>query len=141
MVILVIKCTNWTQALWPCSIIGLSFERPYLIKGLNLMIPTFAENRSFWVKNHSFQQKPQKPQKPQFLSKEKPRFLGQKLLFLVENCSFWGKKLVKLTNSFHSRVRTQGEHINFFSQKPQFSEKPQISVENYIYVKQKTIFA
>ena len=28
-------------------IFGLSFERPYLIKGLNLTIPTFAEAADF----------------------------------------------------------------------------------------------
>ena len=31
-------------------IIGLSFERPYLMEGLNLMIPTLARNRSFEAK-------------------------------------------------------------------------------------------
>ena len=34
--------------------VGLSFERPYLIRGLNLMIPTLLENCGFWAKNCRF---------------------------------------------------------------------------------------
>ena len=39
-----------------------------------------------------------------------------KIMFFGENRSFtdFGLKIVKLTNIFHSRVRTQGGNINFF---------------------------
>ena len=59
--------------------------------------------------------------RPKPHARQDPRFLPKTAVF-SETTDF-GLKVVKLTNSFHSRVRTQGGHINFFFWKPGFSLK------------------
>ena len=77
-------------------IIGLSFERPYLIKGLNLMIAKSADFDADLANFTDFAD------------------------FNVDYADFhadftnFGLKLVKLTISFHSTVRIQGGDIKFF---------------------------
>ena len=61
-------------------------KRPYLMKGLNLMQPKSVKTAVF----------------------------GRKTADLRRKAADFGLKVVKLRNSFHSRVRTQGENINFF---------------------------
>ena len=94
-------------------------ERPYLIKGLNLMIPTFfvdfaAENRRFqglWVRlncqnlqNHSFWPKTMVFEVVGGLNWQNPRFFAEKC---TKNYGFWcGFQIVggaKVKNQFSAK--------------------------------------
>ena len=103
---------------WRC-VIGLSFGRSYLIRGLNLMIAKslktadFSKICRFWdrfyLRKHRIHWKSTKMhQNPWIFAKN--QIFTKKPRILVD----FGLEVVKLTNSFHSRVRTRGGHINFF---------------------------
>ena len=100
-----------------------------------------------WWKLH----KPQlSSQKLWFLIKtavfSKSHSFYSKMVVFSKNCGFWlenrdfdkngvffedfGLKVVKLTNTFHSRVRTQGANIDFFPENSRFCLKPWVLVEN-----------
>ena len=68
------------------------------MEGLNIMQPKYDE-------------------KPQFSAKT--MVFNENTVFDLKTAVFpdFALKVVKLTNRFHSRVRTQGGHINFLSQK------------------------
>ena len=88
---------------------GLSFERPYLIKGLNLMIAKSMKSAVFDVDFSNFT--------------DLADFNANSMDFDVDFTDFadfhadftdFGLKLVKLTISFHSTVRIQGGNVNFY---------------------------
>ena len=65
------------------TLIGLLFERPYLIKGLNLMIPTFAKSADFG-KNGEFWNKTADFEKPRISKKKKnPWILLKSMVFRI----------------------------------------------------------
>ena len=117
------------------TFIGLSFERPYLIKGLNFMIPTFVDFAAeicsfhqihgFPSKTTVFSQKPQISRVRICRFHEIHSFPSKTMVFhdFHENCGFQPKtmdfavfefKTRKFFISFQSRERIERVSIFFF---------------------------
>ena len=84
------------------NIIGLSFERSYLIKGLNLMIPNFAKSADFG-KNRGLVKK-------QFLTEI--RGFWPKSAVLEKIADFWGKTKDHLPRKLTPNLMETGCVVN-----------------------------